>query len=146
MSETHTSTPKLPKTSKHFYFYYSPKPTVKVCLKFPREEVAELTLAQLTCRAISILKEDYLLELKASEIEYCVYPATRMGGRRDGYPELDKKMRLGKISFRRFYLQDALKSVSLISTEFNLERKYGLESKASGAFTCCSSLFRVFAS
>lgn len=61
-----------------------------------------------------------------SRSAYSVYPANKTGSKREGYPELDTKLAVCKINMRRFYLEEVNKAFSLISTEFNLERKYGL--------------------
>jgi len=36
--------------------------------------------------------------------DYCVYPASKTGTKRDGYPELDNKLPITKIQMRRFFL------------------------------------------
>ena len=50
-SKTYTTT----KAEKMICIYYNPKPIIKICLKFLKEEVASLTLAELIAKAITIL-------------------------------------------------------------------------------------------
>lgn len=130
-----TDTPR--KIDRTVYVYYNPKPTIKVCLKFHKEEVESLTLSELIARVIKTLNEDYLLPINMSKSAYCVFPASKTGMKRDGYPELDSKLPITKINMRRFFLEEVSKTFSLISTEFNLERKYGLEKRAGNEIGCC---------
>jgi hypothetical protein len=36
--------------------------------------------------------------------DYCVYPASKTGTKKDGYPELDSKLMVSKIPMRKLYL------------------------------------------
>ena len=96
-TDTHT------KIDRAIHVYYNPKPTIKVCLKFMREEVGSLTLSELIAKSIKLLNED---------------------------------------NMRKFFLEEVNKTFSLISTEFNLERKYGLEKKGGYDGACCQ-LFKI---
>lgn len=89
-----------------------------------------------------MLNEEYLLPINMAKSAYCVFPASKTGAKRDGYPELDSKLSVSKINMRRFYLEEVNKAFSLISTEFNLERKYGLEKKALSDGGCCQ-IFKI---
>ncbi len=77
-----------------------------------------------------------------SKSAYCVFPANKTGTKREGYPELDSKLLISKINMRKFFLEEVNKTFSLISTEFNLERKYGLEKKGGSDGACCQ-LFKI---
>lgn len=113
-TDTHT------KIDRAIHVYYNPKPTIKVCLKFMREEVGSLTLSELIAKSIKLLNEDYMLPINMSKSAYCVFPANKTGTKREGYPELDSKMLISKINMRKFFLEEVNKTFSLISTEFNL--------------------------
>jgi hypothetical protein len=74
------------KQDRTIYVYYNPKPTVRVTLKFLRDEIGEIALSELIAKSIKILSEDYLLPLNMSKSAYCLFPANKTGSKRDGYP------------------------------------------------------------
>lgn len=82
--------------------------------------------------------------MKTSEAEYILYPANKTGSKKQGYPELDTKMSISKTNFRRFYLQEFSKTVSIMSTEYNLELKYGIEKKPENSPSNCCLLMKLF--
>jgi len=85
-----------------------------------------MNLADLIAKSVKSLTDDYLLEMNPCKFSYCLFPANKTGSKKSGYPSFDSKTQLSGINYRRFYLEEMNKAFSLISTEFNLERKYGL--------------------
>lgn len=92
------------RSDKTVYVYFNPKPTIRVALKFFKEDIENITLFELIIKSIKILTEDYLLPMNISKSAYVIYPANKTGSKRDGYPELDSKLSISKINMRRFYL------------------------------------------
>lgn len=67
-----------------------------------------------------------MLHINPSKSAYSLYPANKTGSKRTGYPELDSKLPIAKVNMKKFFLEEINKAFSLISTEFNLEKKYGM--------------------
>lgn len=68
------------------YVYFNPKSTIRVCLKFPRHQINDFTLSNLISKSLKILSEDYLLEISHNKTFYCLFPASKTGCKKDGYP------------------------------------------------------------
>jgi hypothetical protein len=55
-----------------------------------------------------------------------MYLAHRNGFKKEGYPELDQKLVISQTNVSKFFLEEFGKTISLISSEYNLEKKYGI--------------------
>lgn len=92
------------KSDKTVYIYFNPKPTIRVCLRFFKEDVNSMTALDLIGKCIKSLTDDYLLHINQCRFSYCLYPANRTGSKKTGAMELDSKSIISDLNTRRFYL------------------------------------------
>jgi hypothetical protein len=90
-------------------------------------------------QSLEILSDRYMLRISDNPLLYALFPASRSGERAPDAMEVYQSQRVRATALRRFRLEDLHLSNDSISTQINLERKYGFEKagRREGCGCCC---------
>jgi hypothetical protein len=92
-------------------------------------------------QAIDILSDRYMINLNDNQLLYALFPANGRGEKASDAIEVCHSQRIRGTGLRKFFLEYLNFSKETISTQINLEKKYGFEKVGRCERCGCCSLF-----
>jgi hypothetical protein len=123
--------------STSFKVYYRHN-QAQIELKFKDNQIRA---DQVILQAIEILSDHYMIKLNNNFLHYALYPANKRGEKVSDAIEISHSQRIKGIGVKRFYLEYLNLSKESISTQINLEKKYGFEKQVKIEKGGCCSIF-----
>lgn len=115
-----SSNSTIPDISSYKVYYRHNQSTIEVKFNDNRLRVEEVIM-----QAIETLEDRYMIKLNNNYIHYALYPANRKGEKTNDAIEISHQQRIKGTGVNKFYLEYLNYCKDSISTEINLERKYG---------------------
>jgi hypothetical protein len=104
-----------------FKVYYRHNQTL-IAIKF---HDTRLRVEEIIKESIAILSDQYMLKLSDNYLLYALFPANRSGEKVNDAIEISHRQRIRGTGVKKFYLEYLNFAKETISTQINLEKKYG---------------------